>query len=102
MNVVSALVSINVSPTARLPHGSFQIAGKVISLPRPGLPLFPGLVCFPVLGLQRYSLPLQSGNCNKYVLLSHTESISCFPFFYPLFVSYPAPWGLSHVPMLPA
>ena len=102
MNVVSAPVSINVSPTARLPHGSFQIAGKVISLPRPGLPPLPGLVRFPVLGLQGYSLPLQSRNCNKYVRLSLTESISCFPSFYPLFVSYPAPWGLSHVPMLPA
>ena len=44
INVVLAPVSINASPTARLPHESFQIAGKVISLPWPGLPLFPGLV----------------------------------------------------------
>ena len=102
INVVSAPVSISASPTARLPHGSFQIAGRVISLPWPGFPLFPGLVHFPNLGLQGYSLPLRSSNCNKYVWLSHTESISCFPFFYPLSASYPVPWSLSHVPMLPA
>ena len=51
MNVVLAPVSISASPTARLPHGSFQIAGRVISLPWPRLPPFPGLVCFPILGL---------------------------------------------------
>ena len=102
MNVVLAPVSISASPTARLPHGSFQIAGRVISLPWPGLPLFPGLVCFPILGLREYSLSLRSGNCNGYVRLSHTESIFCFPSFYPLSVSYPVPWGLSRVPMLPA
>ena len=102
MNVILALVSISASPTARLPHGSFQIAGRVISLPWPGLPLFPGLVHFPILGLQGYSLPLQNGNCNKYVRLSHTESISCFPSFYSLSASYSVPWDLSHVPMLPA
>ena len=102
MNVVSAPVSISASPTARLPHGSFQIAGKVISLPRPGLPPFPGLVRFSILGLRGYSLPLQSGNCNRYVWLSHTESISCFSSFYPLSASYLVPWGLSRVPMLPA
>ena len=102
VNFVSASVSISASPTARLPHGSFQIAGRVISLPWPGLPLFPGLVCFPILGLQGYSLPLRSGNCDKYVRLSHTESISCLPSFYPSFVSYLVPWGLSCVPMLPA
>ena len=100
MNVVLAPVLISASPTARLPHGSFQIAGRVISLPRPGLPLFPGLFCFLILGLQGYSLPLRSGNCNRYVQLSYTESISCFPSFYPLSASYPVPWGLSCVPML--
>ena len=102
MNVVSAPVLISASPTARLPHGCFKIAGKIISLPRPGLPLFPGLVCFPILGLQGYSLPLRSGNCNKYVPLSYTKSISCFLFFYLLSASYPVPWGLSRIPMLPA
>ena len=102
INVVSAPVSISASPTAHLPHGSFQIAGRVISLPRPRLLPFPGLVRFPILGLQRYSLPLRSGNCNRYVQLSHTESISCFPFFYLSSASYPVPCGLSHVPMLPA
>ena len=102
INVVSAPVSISASLTALLPHGSFQIAGRVISLSRPGLPPFLGLVRFPILGLQGYSLPLRSGNCNKYVWLSHTESISCFPSFYPSSVSYPVPWGLSRVPMLPA
>ena len=102
INVVLAPVSIRASPTACLPHGSFQIAGRVISLPRPGLPPFPGLDCFPILGLRGYSLPLQSGNCNKYVWLSHTESFSCFPSFYSLSASYPVPWGLSRVPMLPA
>ena len=102
MNVVSAPVLISASPTASLPHGSFQIAGRVISLPWPWLPPFPGLVCFPILGLRRYSLPLRSGNCNKYVWLSYTESISCFPSFYPLYASYPIPWGLSCVLMLPA
>ena len=100
INVVLAPVSISVSLTARLPHGSFQIAGRVISLPQPGLPPFPGLVHFLILSLQGYSLPLQSGNCNGYVQLSYTESISCFPSFYPLSVSYPVPWGFSHVPML--
>ena len=100
INVVLAPVSINASPTACLPHGSFQIAGKVISLPQPRLPLFPGLVRFPILGLQGYSLPLRSGNCNRYVWLSHTESISFFPSFYPSSASYPVPWGLSLVPML--
>ena len=102
INVVSAPVSISASSTAHLPHGSFQIAGRVISLPQPGLPPFPGLVCFPILGLQGYSLPLWSGNCDKYVWLSHTESISCFFFFYPLSASYPVPWGLSRILMLPA
>ena len=102
MNAVLAPVSINTSSTAHLPHGSFQIAGKVISLPWPGLPPFPGLVCFSILGLQGYSLPLRSGNGNKYVRLSHIEGISCFPSFYPLSASYPVPWGLSHVLMLPA
>ena len=102
MNVVSAPVSISASSTTRLPYGSFQIAGRVISLPWPRLPSFPGLVCFPILGLQGYSLPLQSSNCNKYVRLSHTKSISCFPSFYPLSASYPVQWGLSRVPMLPA
>ena len=102
MNVVSAPVPISASSTAPLPHGSFQIAKRVISLPWPGLPPFPGLVCFLILGLRGYSLPLQSSNCDKYVRLSHTESISCFPSFYPLFASYPVPWGLSHVSMLPA
>ena len=102
MKTVSAPVSISASLTAYLPHGSFQIAGKVISFPWPRLPPFPGLVRFPILGLQGYSLPLRSGNCNKYVRLSHTESISCFPSFYPSFASYPVPWGLSCVPMLPA
>ena len=58
MNVVSAPVLISAFLTARLPHGSFQIAERVISLPWPGLPSFPGLVCFPILGLQEYSLPL--------------------------------------------
>ena len=57
INVVLAPVSISASPTARLPHGSFQIAGRVISLPWRGLPPFPGLVRFPILGLQRYSPP---------------------------------------------
>ena len=33
INVVSVPVSINASPTARLPHESFQIVGRVISLP---------------------------------------------------------------------
>ena len=33
INVVLATVSISASPTARLPHGSFQIAGRVISFP---------------------------------------------------------------------
>ena len=102
MNVVSALVSINASPTARLPHESFQIAGKVISLPRPRLPLFPGLVHFPILGLRGYSLPLRSGNCDKYVRLSYTKSISWFFSFYLSSASYPVPWGLSRVLMLPA
>ena len=102
MNVVSALVLISAFPTAHRPHGSFQIARKVISLPRPGFPPFPGLVRFPILGLRGYSLPLQSGNCNRYVRLSHTKSISCFPSFYPLSASYPVPWGLSRVLMLPA
>ena len=102
MNVVLALVSISASPTARLPHGPFQIAGRVISLLWPGLPPFSGLVRFPILGLRKYFLPLRSGNCNEYVRLSHTESISCFPFFYPLSASYPVPWGLSCVFMLPA
>ena len=102
MNVVSAPVLISASPTAHLPHESFQIAGRVISLPQPGLLLFPGLVCFSILGLQGYFLPLRSGNCDKYVRLSHTESISCFLSFYSLSASYPVPWGLSRVPMLPA
>ena len=102
INVVLALVSINASLTARLPYGSFQIAGRVISLPWPGLPLFPGLVCFPVLGLQGYFLPLRSGNCNGYVRLSLTEHIFCFFFFDPSSALYPVPWGLSRVPMLPA
>ena len=102
INVVLAPVSINASSTARLPHGFFQIAGRVISLPWPGLPLFPGLVRFPILGLRGYSLPLRSGNCNKYVRLSYTESISCFLSFYLLFASYPVPWGLSCVFILPA
>ena len=102
MNVVSASVLISASPTARLPYGSFQIAGRVISLPQPGLSPFPGLVCFPILGLQGYSVPLRSGNCKEYVRLSHTGSISCFLFFYPLSASYSVPWGLSCVPMLPA
>ena len=100
INVILAPVSISVSPTARLPHGSFQIAGRVISLPWPGLPPFLGLVRFSILGLQGYSPPLRSGNCNGYVLLSHTESISCFPSFYPLSASYSVPWGLSRIPML--
>ena len=81
INIVLAPVLINASLTPHLPHGSFQIAGRVISLPWPGFPPFPGLVHFPILGLQGYSLPLQSGNCNRYVRLSHTESISCFLFF---------------------
>ena len=98
INVVLAPVSVNASLTARLPHGSFQIAGRVISLPRPRLRPFPGLVCFPILGLQGYSLFLRSGNCNKYVRLSYTESISCFPSSYPLSASYPVPWGPSCVP----
>ena len=102
MNVILAPVSISAFPTACLPHGSFQIAGRVISLPRPGLPPFSGLVCFLILGLRGYSLPLRSGNCNGYVRLSHTESISCFPSLYPLSASYPVSWGLSCVPMLPA
>ena len=102
INVVLAPMSISASPTARLPHGSFQIAGRVISLPQPGLPLFPGLVRFLILGLQGYSLLLRSGNCNKYVRLSHTESIFYFLSFYPLSASYPVPWGLSRVLMLPA
>ena len=102
INVILAPVLISASPTACLPHESFQIAGRVISLPEPGLPLFSSLVCFPILGLQGYSLPLQSGNCNKYVRLSYTESIFCFPFFYPLSASYSVPWSLSRVPMLPA
>ena len=102
MNAALAPVSINASPTARLPYGSFQIAGRVISLPWPGLLPFPGLVRFSILGLQGYSLPLQSGNCNKYVRLSHTKSISCFLFFYLSSASYPVPWGLSCVLMLPA
>ena len=101
INVVLAPVLISASPTAHLPHVSFQIAGKVISLLWPGLPPFLGLVCFPILGLQKYSLSLQSGNCNRYVRLSHTESITCFPSFYLLSASYPVPWGLSRVPMLP-
>ena len=100
INVVLAPVSINASPTACLPHGSFQIAGRVISFPWPGLSPFPGLVCFPILGLQGYFLPLQSGNCNGYVQLSHIESIFCFPSFYLLSASYPVSWGLSRVPML--
>ena len=100
INVVLAPVLISTSPTARLPHGSFQIAGRVISLPWPGLPPFPGLVCFPILGLRGYSLPLQSGNCNGYVWLSHTKSIFCFPSFYLLSASYSVPWGLLRVPML--
>ena len=100
INVVSAPVSISASPTACLPYGSFQIAGRVISRPRLGLTPFPGLVHFPILGLREYFLPLQSNNCNKYVWLSHTESIFCFPSFYPLSASYPVPWGLSCVPML--
>ena len=102
INVVLAPVLINAFPTARLPHGSFQIAKRVISLPWPGLPPFPSLVCFPILGLQGYSLSLRSGNCNGYVRLSHTESISCFLSFYLSSASYPVPWGLSCVPMLPA
>ena len=102
MNVVLAPVLISASPTACLPHGSFKIAGRVISLSRPGLPLFPGLVYFLILGLRGYSLPLRSGNCNKYVRLSHTESISCFPSFYLSSASYPVPWGLPRIPMLPA
>ena len=102
MNVVLASVSISAFPTARLPHGSFQIAGRIISLPQPGLPSFPGLVRFPILGLQGYSLPLRSGNCDGYVRLYHTKSISCFPFFYSSSASYPVLWGLSCVPMLPA
>ena len=101
-NVVSAPVLISASPTACLPHESFQIAGRVISLLWPWLPLFPGLICFPILSLQGYFLPLQSSNCDKYVWFSHTENISCFPSFYPLSASYPVPWGLSRVPMLPA
>ena len=100
INVVLAPVSISASPTARLPHGSFQIAERVISLPWPRLPPFPGLVHFPILSLQEYSLLLRSGNCNKYVRLSHTKSNFCFLSFYPLFASYPVPWGLSRVPML--
>ena len=67
INVVLAPVSISASPTAHLPHESFQIAGRVISLPWPGLSLFSGLVHFLILGLQGYSLPLQSGNYNGYV-----------------------------------
>ena len=102
INVILTPVSINASFTACLPHGSIQIAGRVINLPRPGLPSFPSLVRFSILGLQGYSLPLRSGNCNRYVWLSHIESISCFPFFNPLSASYPVPWDLSHVPMLPA
>ena len=100
INVVLALVLINASPTVCLPHGSFQIAGRVISLPRPELPPFPGIVHFPILGLREYFLPLRSSNCNKYVRLFHTESISCFPSFYLSSASYPVPWGLSRVPML--
>ena len=100
MNVVLAPMLISASSTARLPHGCFKIAGKIISLPQPRLPLFPGLVRFPILGLQGYSLPLRSGNCNKYVRLSYIESISCFPSFYFLSASYPVLWGLSCVPML--
>ena len=102
INVVLAPVLISAFPTARLPHGSFQIAGRVISLLWPRLPPFPGLVGFLILGLRDYSLPRRSGNCNRYVWLSYTESISCFPSFYPLSASYPVPWGLSRVPMLPA
>ena len=102
INVFSAPVLISTSPTARLPHSSFQMARRVISLPWPGLPPFPGLVRFLILGLQGYFLPLRSNNYNKYVWLSHTESISCFPSFYSLSASYPVPWGLSCVPMLPA
>ena len=100
INVVLAPVSISDSPTACLPHGSFQIARRVISLHWPGLPPFPGLVRFLILGLQGYSLFLRSSNCNRYARLSHTESIFCFPSFYPLCASYPVPWGLSCVPML--
>ena len=100
MNVVSAPVSISASPTAHLPRESFQIAGRIISLPQPRLPPFPGLVRFPILVLQEYFLTLRSRNCNGYVRLSHTESISCLPFFYPLSASYPVPWGLSRVSML--
>ena len=102
INVVLAPVSISASPTARLPHGSFQITWRVISLSRPGLLPFSGLVCFSILGLQGYSFPLRSGNCNKYVRLFHTESIFCFPSFYLLSASYSVPWGLSRVLMLPA
>ena len=102
INVVLTPVSISAFPTTHLPHGSFQIAGKVITLPWPGLFSFSGLVCFPILGLRGYSLPLQSSNCNGYVRLSHTESIFCFSSFYLLSASYPGPWRLSRVPMLPA
>ena len=102
INVVLAPVSISASPTALLPHGSFQIARRVISLPWPGLPPFPGLVRFLILGLQGYSLPLRSGNCDKYVRFSYTESIFCFLSFYSSSASYPVPWGLSCAPILPA
>ena len=102
INIVSALVSISASPTACLPHESFQTAGRVISLHWPRLLSFPSLVRFLILGLRGYSFFLRSGNYNEYVRLSHIESISCFSSFYLLSASYPVPWGLSCVPMLPA
>ena len=98
-NVVFDLVSINASLSACLPHRSFYMAGRVISLSWPGLFLFPSPVRFSILGLQGYSLPLQSGNCSKCVQLSHIESISCFLFFYLPFFLCPVPWGLFYVLM---
>ena len=78
INVVLAPVSISASPTAHLSHRSFQMAGRVISLPRPGLLPFPGLVRFPILGMQRYSLPCGAAIATN---MSGFPTLKAFPAF---------------------